>query len=97
METTANLSFGQQLFGWRFGLKPIAKTTIEEILVKPVLNPGTYQQTLPDLSKGIPQLIPIKHEVCIRSGEKVVRIGRNLSREEQDWLRQTLLSMIDGD
>ena len=95
-ETATNLSFGQQLLGGPFGLRPIAKTAIEEILVKPVLNPGTYQQTLPNLSRGVPHFVPIKHEVCIRSGEKVVRIGRNLSREEQDWLRQALLSMIDG-
>ena len=96
MEAAANLSFGQQLFGWRFGQKPIAKTAIEEVLVKPVTNPGTYQQTMPNLSKGVPQLVPIKHEVCIRSGAKVIRIGRNLSREEQDWLQQALDSMIDG-
>jgi hypothetical protein len=96
VETAANLSFGQQLFGGRFGLKPIAKTDIEEILVKPAPNLGTYQPMRPDLSKGFPQPLPGKHEVCIRSGARVVRIGGNLSREEQDWLRQTLLSMTAG-
>ena len=95
-ETATNLLFGQQLFGGRFGLKPIAKTAIEEILVKPAPNSGTYQPMRPDLSKGFPQPVPTKHEVCIRSGEKAIRIGRNLSREEQDWLSQALLSMIDG-
>ena len=95
-ETATNLSFGQQLLGGPFGLRPVAKTAIEEVLVKPVLSPGTYQPMRPNLSRGGPQLVPTKHEVCIRSGEKVVRIGRNLSREEQDWLRQALLSMIDG-
>jgi len=95
-ETSTNLSFGQQLIGGPFGLKPIAKTDIEEILVKTAPSPGTYQQRRPDLSKGFPQPVPGKHEVCIRSASRVVRIGRNLSREEQDWLRQALLSMIEG-
>ena len=35
-ETATNLSFGQQLLGGPFGLRPIAKTAIEEVLVKPV-------------------------------------------------------------
>jgi hypothetical protein len=96
VETEANLLFGQQLFGCRFGMKPIAKSAIEEILVKPAPNLGSYRQTQPDLSKGFPQPLPAKHEVCIRSGAKAVRIGGNLSREEQDWLRQALLSMIAG-
>ena len=94
METTANLTFGQQLFGWRFGLKPIAKTAIEEILVKPAPTLGSYRQRRPDLSQGFPQPLPAKHEVCIRSGARVIRIGGNLRREEQDWLQQALLSMI---
>jgi hypothetical protein len=93
-ETAANLSFGHQFFGWPFRFKPIAKTAIEEILVKPAPTLGTYQQQRPDLSKGFPQPLPSKHEVCIRSGADVIRIGGNLSREEQDWLRQTLLAMV---
>jgi hypothetical protein len=94
METEASLLFGQQLFGCRFGMKPIAKSGVEEILVKPAPNLGTFQQRRPDLSKGFPQPLPAKHEVCIRSGAKVIRIGGNLSREEQDWLQQALDSMI---
>ncbi|MGC2209296.1 MAG: hypothetical protein WA532_04205 [Candidatus Korobacteraceae bacterium] len=93
VETATNFSFGLQLLGWRFALKPIAKTAIEEILVKPAPNLGTSLR--PDL-KGFPQSVPGKHEVCLRSGARAVRIGGNLSREEQDWLRQALLSMIDG-
>jgi hypothetical protein len=96
LDTETNLVFGQQLFGCRFGLRPLAKSAIEEILVKPAPNLGTYQQRRPDLSKGFPQPLPARHEVCIRSGAKVVRIGGTLSREEQDWLKEALLSMIAG-
>jgi hypothetical protein len=96
VESATTLSIGLQLFGLPVNLRPIDKSAIDEIAVKPAPYMGTSYPKRPDLSRGFPQPIPSRHEVCVRSPARLIRIGSNLSPAEQEWLKQALLAMVSG-
>jgi len=81
--------FGRRLFGLRLR-KSLEKRFIEEIAVKPA--PTFDVGFLPERS----QSAAIHHHVFVRSQHELLHVGGNLTPDEQEWLRGTLMSWLTG-
>lgn len=97
-EDPSGLAFGYQVFGRPVRLRRLPKGEIEEIRLRPVAA-GGRDATLrvgPVSVRWPRQKTQQRTELFVRSDREVVRLGKELRPEEQEWLRRTLLSLLAG-
>ncbi len=97
-EDPSGLTFGYRVFGRPVRLQRLPKGEIEEIRLRPVAA-GGRDATLrvgPVSMRWPRQEAQQRRELFVRSDREVVRLGKELRPEEQEWLYRTLLSFLAG-
>jgi hypothetical protein len=86
---------GTRAFGWNYNVKSPAKRDIESVEIKPTpLSSGAPVFMLSGMRVLRPGRPGPRAELFVHSRDQVVRIGQELSPQDLQWLRQTLLSLV---
>jgi len=93
------LAIGMRVLGRDWGMKRFVKREIEQvelrIAAEPARRSGRLRVGGASIAMGSSPSTP-GQEVLVRSDRAVARLGKNLTDEERQWLRDALTSMASG-